>query len=120
VTTTLQLEAASFGIDPEDTRDVFAGWHDPRQRWNGWATPRFDRAEVERIIEWVARTDRSEDAPRFRWDGEVLVQDDPPYQDDPGYEPTRYEADEAGRYSVGSWSWTWSEVDLAEVPPPPA
>lgn len=86
---------------------VFRATYDPALRWNGWlGAPAFDRAEVERVIEW-AKDDNT-----FAWDGDVLVHTENDYAaDDPeGYEPERIEPDAEGRYSVGGFNWCWSEA----------
>lgn len=102
-----------FGIDAESPADVFRGVHDPRNRWNGWANPRFPRSEAERIAAWSNRMaeEYGEDcADRFEWDGDVLVRLDCNF--DEGEEPQRYriEPDAQGFYAVGYYGWCWSEL----------
>jgi hypothetical protein len=105
---------ALFGIDPEGPEDVFTGWHIPWNRWNGWATPAFERSEIERILAWLARTNAGHDeADTFAWDGDVLLRTSTD-GDDVFIE--RIEADRDGRYGLGAFSWTWSEVDSEEFP----
>lgn len=83
--------------------------------WNGWVCPAFDRAEVERVIEYNNRigsdaTQASIDVDTFEWDGDVLLSH---YSGDRN-EVERIEpiVDDAGelRWTVGAWSWTWQEI----------
>ena len=48
------FQRARFHIAQE--KETFAGWADG-QTWNGWARPRSERAEAERVIAWLATLD---------------------------------------------------------------
>ena len=48
------FQRARFYVAQE--KETFAGWTDG-QTWNGWARPRFERAEAERVIAWLATLD---------------------------------------------------------------
>lgn len=96
---------------------AFRGWHDPADRWNGWATPSFPRAEVERIIAWIDLTTDPDDDFRmvFRWRGPELTVferqgDDVHEIVYPGH---------GGCYALGAGAWTWECID-DDGPPPTA
>lgn len=89
-----------------DGQALFPATYDPTDRWHGFlAAPAFDRATAERIFEW------SKDNNTFEWDGDVLVHTVHTYKDDDGYKPDRIEPDEHGRYTIGAYTWVWSEPD---------
>lgn len=108
-----KLVQARFAWDAPDDEATFVGWHDPEVRWNGFATPAFERAEADRLMGYVnamalgrpEETAFSYDAARDcyverAWDHSEL-------------DPVEYEGyDRDGRhlYGIGAWSWTWSEV----------
>lgn len=95
---------AVFGIDPEGPHETFIGWHDPWNTWNGWATPGFDRTEVERVMAWITAAG-TDPAPTFTWDGDVLVMTEV-YDGEP--QVTRMAPDAFGRYGLGAFAWCWS------------
>lgn len=108
-----------FAIDGTSTEDVFDGWHDPGSRWNGFATPSFERAQAERVIAWVARSYADYDPENvpttFAWDSDVLVQSDHEYDDGTSDEHIqRIEPDRHGRYPIGAYSWTWQEITIPQ------
>lgn len=107
---------ALFGIDPMTPQEIFTGWHHSDIRWNGWATPAFDREVAEKVIAWVAKGYEGYDEPptTFAWDGDVLVMSNHEYEDDEGWEPERIEPDADGRYGIGAFSWVWSEIEPPE------
>jgi hypothetical protein len=41
----------------------FTGWHDPGDRWNGWANPLLDREESKRLAR--AFSEETGDGPRY-------------------------------------------------------
>lgn len=111
---------ALFGIDATGPDDTFQGWHDPAERWNGFAVPVFPRHEVERIIQWVIRTGPTDAPPdRFEWDGTDLVHHEADHIDEPGYTPLRYRPIDLGSgepvYAIGAAYWTWSVVEVTEA-----
>lgn len=108
-----ELVKARFCIDAEGPESVFTGWHDPALRWNGWCTPEFDRDEVERIITWVHVSNAGDPDyyVTFEWDGPVLVQTN---VDGGERSVERIEPNAQGRYPVGSFSWTWSELEVPD------
>lgn len=80
-------------------------------RWNGWvAGPTFDRPTVDRIAAMLdADHADGADSDYITWDGDVAVVHSRVYANDPGYAPERIAPDANGRYSIGGWSWVWSE-----------
>lgn len=108
------LVQARFEIDAEDPSGIFSGWHNPEVRWNGWATPAFERVEAERVVAHVNRQ-REElgadsDQAYMEWRGDVAVYINPEYTLEDGREE-EFGPDENGLYWIGAWSWTWSEFE---------
>lgn len=102
------------GLDPMG----YEGQHDPAERWNGWATPRFTEAAARRIAADIDRA-RERDGDEA-WD-RVLVHNDPVAFDmlepdadpegdveDPGH--ALVEADEDGLFALGAYGWVWEVV----------
>lgn len=110
--TTTYLVPAAFSIEGDPTAPTFAGYHDPADRWNGWAQPYFTRE----VVYAVARMVHAD--PHFRadftWDGDVVVVTE--YDEDGeqyGDEPTRllpYVVDGVALYDLGL-GWVWDTVD---------
>lgn len=84
------------------------------QTWNGWACPSFARSVAERVVTDQDVYFGTEDDERLLWRDGVVVSQYPQWLRDEGYEDTEYEPDADGRYPIGSWHWTWLEVDEAE------
>ena len=101
---------ALFAIDPLTTADVFPGVHDPRERWNGWATPRFDLATVRKISVWLTRIYTDYDDAR----ADITVNDDGTVTtfetvgDDQVWDTVTPDAD--GLYSIFTYAWCWEEI----------
>jgi hypothetical protein len=73
--------------------------------WNGWGTPHFTRATVDKMIAAGLIDD-------MRWDGEnVRVPGDE--EEDDTYTPTVM-PDGVTVWAIGAWGWTW---DAVEFPP---
>lgn len=89
-----------------DGRAVFNAWHDPRDLWNGWLCPVFDRDEAARLAEWIAGY--STDGTTAVWEGDVLVVTEGQWAEEPGYVPERYGP---GTYPIGTYLWTWYEAE---------
>lgn len=107
-----RLSAATFRIEGQP--ELFPGAHDPSRRWNGWARPRFSRDVAEHIATWV-NADEGDRTAEFSWEGPVLVHVNFAEADeDPDYEPRRYEPDAEGRYDVGAGSWIWDDISAPE------
>lgn len=95
-------------IDATTADHVFTCTTDPEERWNGWATPSFDRANAERVIAMVLDGQTDEEWHRFRWEGDVLIMESSDGGgDDAEWYVDRYEGPE---YPIGSWAWTWSLI----------
>lgn len=46
-----KFEKAYFNIDSDE---YYAGFHDPEKRWNGWATPKFEKHIADLIANKVS------------------------------------------------------------------
>jgi hypothetical protein len=109
ITTTERTEAL-FAIDPGSPDEVFPGFHDARIRWNGWACPEFDKPVAERIVTWSNTANEefaTEEAITLRWDGDQLFITE--YGEEFPLGPNAH-----GRYPIGAFSWTWSEVEAPD------
>jgi hypothetical protein len=83
----------------------YAAEIDQRQRWNGFACPRFTREVAEQV---AIDSCNGGDYKAWRWDGDVLVL--VPDEEISGYtEEDRWAPDDTGKYHVGSWQWCWDE-----------
>lgn len=99
-------------IDAETPDQVFDAVTDPEVRWNGWATPTFDRANAERVITMVTRDDQ-EDYHRFFWTSDregnaCLIMGESDGSDEWWWD---FCGDDETGYPIGSWSWTWSLLE---------
>lgn len=107
-----ELQRAKFVID-DGTQ--YEGWHDPRQRWNGWACPYFTKATTDTIVEWVNREDASD--LRFHWDGDILVEEmlgaeEPDQWAEVGrMGPISMPGISEPLYTIGAYSWVWEEAE---------
>jgi len=45
-----EMIRARFGFDEGP---MFAGWHNPTDRWNGWANPHLPKDELLRFLTWI-------------------------------------------------------------------
>jgi hypothetical protein len=79
-----------------------------RDRWNGWACPRFRREVAEVVAAWTNELRRRDpDGSELAyWDGDDLVLLDALCNG--GCVAERVEPDREGRYGIGGWRWTWS------------
>lgn len=87
------LVNAQFAIDGGER---FWGYHDPDERWNGWATPRFLREVAGLIVDWV----NSSEPGTAWWEGETLhcLGGDGEYVE-------QILPDDLGLYRFGGWIW---------------
>lgn len=92
------LTNARFGIEGADP--LFWGYHDPRRRWNGWATPGFCHEVADLIMDWVNDAEPG----TAWWDGDVL---DHVGGDGSGVD--HIEPDELGLYRFDGWVWLEAE-----------
>lgn len=98
-----------------DDETWFEAMHDPTDRWNGWASPKFDRATAERLVEWMNEfvAENAYESDVLSWDGNDVIGWCQMYADEGGekYTPARWSPDAEGRYSIGAWAWTWTSED---------
>jgi hypothetical protein len=94
-----------------DSEAVFEGWTDGRL-WNGWAMPRFEKGEAERLVRWLGegqgRYDGAQDAFVTRahcgedeiWRAETVIISD---------------GSAVKVYPIGAGSWVWDEAGESEA-----
>ena len=98
----------------EGVPGVFCGFTSG-QKWTGWATPFFSREVGLQIADALRRSDSGADEPmdlRYDAEADAFVLHDPFAPD----EATLWEAvhrPDAPRplYPIGTWMWTWEEVE---------
>mgnify|MGYP003139636141 CR=1 FL=1 len=94
-----------------DDSDLFSGWHDPSQRWNGFATPMFDLQTVRKIASLIDRW--AKEAPDVDM---CLVEIDDAgqvfYVSDWGRDVIRpvVMLDGEPLWEIGMGAWTWQEM----------
>ncbi|MEU4260240.1 hypothetical protein AB0F84_29405 [Streptomyces fradiae] len=114
-----------------DGEHVYEAVVDKSNRWNGWLSPRFTletvkqiAADCRKLIEEFGRAHQDEirviEAPELSEmseDGEELkaaivlhIRWGYIHSDGPATCATVVEPGEDGRYAIGAWEWTWSEV----------
>lgn len=108
---------------PEDAPEtIFEGYHDPANRWNGFATPAFEKAEADRIVAWQqANPNPDNETIAYDVERDAYVVTNPSYPEDgpeyvEGFDVATYTTKDAPDgtkrlYAIGSWSWTWMEVE---------
>lgn len=117
-TDTKALVRATFAWDDPDDGPTFEGWHDPSVRWNGFATPAFEKAEADKIMAWNTQAVAAGDGvERMTFDAATdayLLLHPEAGEDGPERVPAFDARCDDGKwrrlYGVGSWAWTWSEV----------
>jgi hypothetical protein len=99
--------------------DVLCDEHWQPLRWNGWlACPLFSRAEAEKIVEHIHKSDNADvvEVSHFVWIHDTLVEytwDASPFGEGTAkYERTLHRPDSAGRYAIGAWAWVWYEAPV--------
>jgi hypothetical protein len=115
------LVKGRFTWDASDS--IFEGWHNPSHRWNGWATPAFEKAEADRLMTWQMAqegTGQPDGLSAITYDPvkDVYVIDYrnqyPDEGDDALEEIEPFFADCGGQqlklYAIGSYFWTWYEA----------
>jgi hypothetical protein len=107
------MEAKRFTFD--DVENSFAGFYNPRERWNGWACPFFPVDECARILEWIGQY-QDELEIGFRLSGDTL---ECAREIEDGVEwlptPSRV-VDGVEVFPLGAWCWVWDEIETPERP----
>jgi hypothetical protein len=109
------LQAAKFVIDDVDL-GVFEGFHDPGERWNGFACPYFTSEVVDEIAQTLAAGLWGSEAGALTREGSDVVYVDPSYDDERQAIPMVV-IDGRELWAVGSWGWVWSawsDEDIAD------
>jgi hypothetical protein len=107
----MTMVKSTFTIDGKILLD---GWHDPYVDWNGWRTPSF---RLEDIMEWLKATRAKEQELGFEWPirwslvGDTLrvYPSEADWADE--FEGHSIEGLDGQWYSVGAFSWCWTEVE---------
>lgn len=102
---------AEFLVDDDGNEIVLPCWSDDAA-WNGWGMPSFDRATVDKLIEF--QTSQVSGALRWEGDNVVAVMGDDP-EDTEVYEPTTA-PDGTKVWPVGAGSWTWDSINFEAQP----
>jgi hypothetical protein len=97
----------------------FEGFHDPAQRWNGWACPLFSKDEGLRVAELSARLaaeDPEAAGEVVAWDEDrsLFTVSDPARPGEPAAEVGPVVLGGQVLYPIGSRAWTWSEQGLPD------
>lgn len=90
-----------------ESNEAFDGWSDGR-RWNGWAMPRFERSEAERLIESLKDQRARFDAER---DAFITVSQEGEEEGWPGESVVVSDGSVLTVYGVGAGAWIWDEVE---------
>jgi hypothetical protein len=104
-----ELVKDRFDIDGQIGNGGVVGFHDPSDRWNGWAMPWFPIESVKIIKEWIHENSSSRIT--ISDDG-VFVMD---YEDDeetPDFRGWREESiivDGVKLFGLGRGGWVWHE-----------
>lgn len=117
------LVEADFAWDAGDHPEIiFHGWHDPHDRWNGAATPAFEKGEADRLAAYTqAHPEHSE---VVTYDSEVdgywvrnpLEPESRSMLHGNSGELVRgYDRDGHHLYGIGAYAWTWMEVPKGEA-----
>ena len=102
-------ERFTFDSYAENEDSLFNGFHDPRERWNGWACPFFPMSECVRILNYVGQySDELEIGYRVAGDGlEWAIETD---DGSPDWIPLKSRfVDGVEVFPLGSWGWVWDE-----------
>ena len=84
---------------------VHRAYLDPDDTWNGWACPYFEKAEAERMNEWLPELDDGLD---YSADTDAFTTR---YDPDAIETFTGTDIDGMHLYPIGYGSWTWSIVE---------
>lgn len=85
--------------------------------WNGWACPRFPKAEGLRIVEAFQRQgfdasyDEEQDTFRFTLPAILQAEDATEEADSYGPADGLTAPDGSTLYAIGAWNWIWSEEE---------
>jgi hypothetical protein len=102
-------ERFTFDSYAENEDSLFNGFHNPRERWNGWACPFFPMSECVRILNYVGQyQDELEVGYRLAGDGlEWAIETDDGSPDWITLKSRTVDGVEV--FPLGSWGWVWDE-----------
>lgn len=95
---------ANFALG--ESKDVFAGWTDGRL-WNGWAMPRFELAEAQRLIAWLGDKRASYDEVR---DAFLTVSQEGDEETWPAESIVVSDGGTLKVYPIGAGAWIWDDA----------
>ena len=98
-----------------DQQDIFSGYYDSKDRWNGWANPGFEKDEAERLAEVINTSNNKE---ILKYDANLdafLEYDEATYEDEESAQYVGKDCDtEDGikhLYFIGAYGWIWCEKE---------
>lgn len=102
----------------------YPGWHDPNKKWNGFATPVFDKKTAIKILEDSVEYDKNlkkesghpkDSIFEFKEEKDALFYKQPEFTDEGWVEvkPLNIFVDDKKivAYPLGSYEWVWEEAD---------
>lgn len=105
------MHKSLFTLCALENNTGFEGWTDGTL-WNGWATPRFEFAEAQKVVEALNQENQT------AWYNEA--EDSFYFEQDDSNEPESYpslmiQTDEGQKkvYAIGAFAWTWEENEAA-------
>jgi len=75
--------------------------------WNGFGCPRFTKQTTKKILDDL---NKRYGGVQYHFDNDTLV-----YKFKYDEEEERLQPNEDNTYSLGAWSWTWSEISEEEL-----
>jgi len=116
----IQLTPGLFTITGDKS---YPGWHDPNKKWNGFATPIFDKKTAIKILEDSVEYDKNlkkesghpkDPIFEFKEEKEALFYKQPEFTDEGWVEvkPLKISVDDKKivAYPLGSYEWVWEEA----------
>jgi hypothetical protein len=99
------MKQYNFQIEPLGELK-FPGWTNPYSRWNGWATPHFERDAAEAVARALGQLPGN----GYSFGPDYIETTEPEHD-----EPSRWHAQQLdlpdGRtvevYAIGAWAWIW-------------
>jgi hypothetical protein len=101
-------ERFTFDSYAENEDSIFEGFHNPRERWNGWACPFFPMSECVRIVNYLKQYQTDTEI-GYRLNGDLVEVE---FEIEGGSEWRTLEGrtvDGVKVFPLGSWGWVWDE-----------
>lgn len=101
-------ERFTFDSYAENEDSLFDGFHNPRERWNGWACPFFPMSECVRILDYVGQySDELEIG--YRLTGDTLEFCRETAEGSEWLPMEGRIVDGVKVFPLGAWGWVWDE-----------